>query len=735
MSERMRTSELEEDAEYPETMPDKQDDESQEVSLPTSAQPRARLHARERNSTSRGGSSVARWSWTAEKTLVDWRKSTHGWPRVRKPRIELSKRSRILILGLCIFLLVSSLVGTPLYLVYHGEYERDLALAHQGMQKVETAGTLLKGLASNPFDSQAVTKAQQDFTAAANSFTQLNGDLQQLPGLATLLPHYGPLLKTAQKLAPIALELSQAGGIVCNTLSVVIDRLRNPLSSQSQGITTADLQTMSQNFTLFQQLFNQATGQINQIPSGDLAQLDPRLVSAVQLFHTALPQIQAAFQSIQTVLTVAPLILGIGSPTTYLVEMLDSTELRPGGGFIGSYGTLTIAGARLSSLHITDVDLLDKPFAMAGNFIPVPSTYSWFPWQTSWGLRDTNLDADFPTASKYGEQIYHMEGGTADVQGVVAITPWLIQDMLKITGPIAVPEYQETITADNLIDRIHYHQLAAEEGQDYIPDPNGHSSLRKRFTEILFEHFLARVQQLASTSAMPKFARLFLDALHTKDIQVYFNNDTAESLLSQYHLANTIAAPPTGDSLMPVDANIIANKANYFIATSIQDQVTLDESGNATHHTVLTYTWPIKPGGDVAYGHERKDSYLDYVRLYVPPGSKLGSLQGLQQQSTSTTFGREVWSGFLQFQYGDTISVTVDWTLPNAATKDATGWHYQDVIERPAGITWQLNFQLTLPSCAKDVGQVSGFTSQNQQHASVKQPLTTDLTLGINYTC
>src|SRR5205085_5831196 len=237
----------------------------------------------------------------------------------------------------------------------------------------------------------------------------------------------------------------------------------------------------------------------NQLQPEDL-QLDARLSKLVGEFHTRLPLIQNAIGQAEALLAVAPQVLGIGTPAYYLVEILDSTELRPGGGFIGNYGIATLSGGRLMTAHITDVDLLDKPFEAAGNVIPYPPAYTWFDLAPeSWSFRDSNLDADFPTAARYGEQTYVKEGGSVPVQGVIAITPALIEHALVITGPIAVPEYQETVTAQNLIARIHYHQLggkAAGEGSDRIASPDGHSSLRKRFTELLAEHFLARVHQL-----------------------------------------------------------------------------------------------------------------------------------------------------------------------------------------------------------------------------------------------
>ena len=187
-------------------------------------------------------------------------------------------------------------------------------------------------------------------------------------------------------------------------------------------------------------------------------------------------------------------------------------------------------------MSVTDIDLLDKPYEAAGKYIPYPKEYSWFDIGShSWSMRDSNLDADFSIDARYGEITYQTEAGkdAIPVQGVIAITPWLIQNLLKITGPISVPEYQETVTATNLIDLIHFHQLggkAAGEGSDTTHSPDGQSSLRKHFMALLAGSLLGRVRQLASTN-LSTLLKLATDSLHTKDIQVYFNDSAAEAFL------------------------------------------------------------------------------------------------------------------------------------------------------------------------------------------------------------
>jgi hypothetical protein len=302
--------------------------------------------------------------------------------------------------------------------------------------------------------------------------------------------------------------------------------------------------------------------------------------------------------------------------------------------------------------------------------------------------------------------------------------------VLEITGPIKVPEYHETVTAQNLIDRIHYHQLVASEGVDTVASADGHSSQRKRFTELLAEHFLTRVHQLGS-AFLPKFTQVMLTGLHTKDLQIYLNSSIAESFLQRYHVDAAIESPP-GDSLFVVDANIGVNKANPFIINTLDDGVSIDAQGNVTHRTTLTYAWTI-PGP--SYGGS--PVYRDYVRIYVPPGSILHRQDGWELRGTSKAFGRTVWAGFFTLTFGQTQSIVLQWTVPKAATQDAKGWHYQYLLQRQAGTRWTMHLHLTLPSCAA-VQHTSGvllYSKKNKQLSIPAHSLSQDTNMGVDYTC
>lgn len=644
----------------------------------------------------------------------------------------MSKRWKIILTLLIVLIAGASILTVVGYNVYHGMYQSDVALTQTGIEHVQQAETLLLGLSHNPFDAQAVNQAQQELEQAATIFTRLSRDLAVLPPGATVIPVYGTRIAAVVHVLSLAQSLTQAGITACSVLTLFMARLHDPLNPQSHGLTATDFTVLSRDFHTIQADLTSANAQLAQIQLKDV-QFNSRLSKGIGELDTYLPTAVTWMQAFAQALPVLPSLLGIGTPTNYLIEVLDSTELRPSGGFIGNYGYATLSGGRLTAAHITDVDLLDHPFEAAGNTIAVPSQYQWFNeilGPGGWSLRDSDLDADFPTAARAGLTNYKLEGGTLPVQGVIAITPTVMEQIMQITGPISVPEYGETVTAQNLVALIHYHQLggsAAGEGSDQIPSPDGHSSLRKRFTELLSEHLMTQVRLLASADAA-KFMHVFLTGISSKDIQLYFTAPSMEKLLTLADLDDSIQRSP-GDSLMVVDANLSPNKANSFITNTVSDQVTITAQGAVVHHLTLTYAWDL-PGQN--YGNA---TYRDYVQVFMPPGSQLHSQSGWQPYPTTSAHGREVVAGFFTLVFGQTHSITLSWVEPHAVTHDKSGWHYQYLVQRQAGILRTLHVQITLPACAKSIALTNHALSQHGQALLLSEALGKDTTMGVSYGC
>ncbi len=614
-------------------------------------------------------------------------------------------------------------------LLYHelaGLYGSYMSLAQGGAQHLENAITMIKTLQNNPFNGHTITQSQNEFASAGTDFNLLDQQLQSLPGISSSAPVVGTRLSAALHVLPVAVEASQLGGSFCSIAGFLISKFHNPLDTHSGGLSLKDYNNLAEQFHQIKDKLELIVNQVNHLQPADL-QVDSRLGTMVTTFHKDIPALQTWLNQIETFIPVVPTLLGIGSQTNFLVEILDSTELRPGGGFIGNYGIATISGAQITGVHITDTYLLDRPFEGSGKVIPYPSSYKWFDLASdTWTLRDSNLDADFPTAARYSESNYRREGGNVAVQGVIAITPGFIQQGLAITGPINVPEYHDKVTAQNLIDRIHFHQQGPDgEGTGTIASSDGLSSVRKHFTALLGEYFLARVRQLPP-SQLVKFIQLIPSSIHSKDVQIYFNNKSAESLLQNYHFNSSIQSP-TGDSLFVVDANIAPSKANYLITNTMNDQVSIDAQGNVLHHTTLSYAW-VHSG--LIYG---SPLYRDYLRIYAPPDGILHSQEGWSPRGTSKAFGRTVWAGFFTLTQGHSVTLSFVWTVPHAATKDKNGWHYYYLVQRQAGAIWNLKLAVSLKPCVKITNVAGGLGHKSGQVAQFNGSLTDDMNFGIDY--
>jgi hypothetical protein len=253
----------------------------------------------------------------------------------------------------------------------------------------------------------------------------------------------------------------------------------------------------------------------------------------------------------------------------------------------------------------------------------------------------------------------------------------------------------------------------------------------------LFAQFMAQVKTLAGTPKMSDLVHLFVGSLRTKDLQIYLNAAPAENLLQQFNLGATVAAPASGDSLFIVDNNIIADKANNTMSYVLHDQVALDEKGNAVHHTTLTYTWPTSAYcGQQNYCFGSTPYYEEYLRIYVPPKATVQSQDGWHAgQGTGQAFGREVIFGRVLVPFGGSTTITLAWTVPNAAVKDAAGWHYQYLMQRQAGINWTTNVQTTLPACAHINGNPSQLAFFGRTGMLLSPNLTGDTTMGVDYSC
>jgi hypothetical protein len=449
-------------------------------------------------------------------------------------------------------------------------------------------------------------------------------------------------------------------------------------------------------------------------------------VAQLHQLDTLAPELTTDLGYATALVGALPALLGLNTPERYLLLNLDSDELRPGGGFAGNYAILTLAGGHLQGgLQLHDIYTLDCPSGCP--YRPIPAADRWFDLAPSqFGLRDANLDPDFPASAPALEALFAQEGGP-QVDGVFAITPALIEAIMQVTGPISVPEFNRTVSAADLQDVIHYYHLTAGTGlSDTPPGRSYGTSDRKVFDALLGKDLVHAVATLPP-DRQRAVANIVLHALRTRDLQVYFNNADTQRVLAQAGLDGALGGPSRGDSLYVVDANIGVTYANADVAERVADSVTLDAAGTATHAATLTYTY-AKRGHlyDAAYVAAGGGWYdRDFVRVLASPGAKLISGSGCTWQPVAQARAT-AWGCLFIVHANQTALLHLSWSVPNVVAPSASAgaapayqlyWQRQagSLISAAATLTAPAGAQLTLPLAAPLVSAGAGQASYTGQ--------------------
>jgi len=559
------------------------------------------------------------------KKLARTRRSVRKrWIHVMQDERKRKRFHRLVSTGVVAALLVLVLLPLGTGLAAYSAYNSIRGVALDGVNHLLTVKNLIPMSKSDPtavLDPQKLLQARSDLSKAQSDFLQLQ-QLVNRPDIHSAIgqfaPQYNGELGMVQRLVQVGIDVSRLGdeaiGVALLGANIVHG---SPLASGSTKplITAADIANVEGVLVHGQYYLDDIRAQMSQISVNRLpisAAQQKQFTSLMAL----LPRVQSLIEQGQGLVGIVSWLLGVGQPRHYLVQTMDNAELRPGGGFTGIYGLLTIHDGRMAPFSLQDVTLLD--YASNGTEINRQAPPAYRSWMNfgNFGLRDSNISADYPTSARLNMQIFQEEGG-GPVDGDIALTPKVISHILNVIGPIKVPQYNEIITAQNLEDKLHYYQqdFGAIAREKQISGNYSHAG-RKAFTSTLGKLLLDRVKHLSVKQLMAIMQGALKD-IQSRDLEIYFTNPLAEGWLVHNGYSGAMNTFSSHDGFMVVQANISISKASQYVHTTYQDNIVLDAQGGATHNLAITLDY--RQTGPV-YGY---DTYADYIRVYAPAGAQL----------------------------------------------------------------------------------------------------------------
>lgn len=303
-------------------------------------------------------------------------------------------------------------------------------------------------------------------------------------------------------------------------------------------------------------------------------------------------------------------------PRRFAFFFQNQSEMRPSGGFIGSYADLTILNGGLKELTVWDI--YDPDGQLDARVVPPKPLQGITP---RWGARDANWFFDFPmSAAKVLEflnasKIYAERGVRFD--GALALNINVIRSVLEVAGPIPLPEYNLTITPENFLPEI---QREVEAGRDKAAgEPK---RILKLLTPLLFER-LGGLDEDAKQQLVQAFRGHFAN----RDIMLFFRDPELQAYIKSVGVAGDVLEPPKdfrGDYLAVVNANVGGGKTDAVVSQRIAVESVIGADGRVEDRLTVER----RHAGDRETDPWYRATNRNYFKIFTPRGSRLTFLNG-----------------------------------------------------------------------------------------------------------
>ena len=446
-------------------------------------------------------------------------------------------------------------------------------------------------------------------------------------------------------------------------------------------------------------------------------------------------------------------LLGGNGPRKYLFLFQNNHELRATGGFIGSYALLSVHDGVLEDFFVDGI--FNPDGQLKENIVPPRPIQK---ISAGWSLHDSNWYPDFPTSAEKAIFFYEKTGGPT-VDGVITVTPTVMQKLLAVIGPIDLPAYGVTIDAGNFIQIV---QEQVEEKYDKTEnDP------KKILSDLSVEVF-DRMMKLGDHQKLLRVAEALVQGLNQKHVLLYARNPGAEEMIDQSGWSGRLLETEK-DFVSVVHSNINGYKTDGVVEESVSHRADIAVDGSVTdtlrivrHHT----------GGQTPYEWWNKVN-ADYLRVYVPLGSELLSVKGTTwefptppldyealgfrrdasveaeekneriHEASGTRIGEEngktVFGSWVYVSPGESVTVELTyrlpWKLDMEKLRQGGAERFSVLFQKQSGtIGSALKSEITYPEKWKSVWQTGGDLVPYGRKVSFEGTLETDRFVGTAFT-
>ena len=315
---------------------------------------------------------------------------------------------------------------------------------------------------------------------------------------------------------------------------------------------------------------------------------------------------------------------GTDSFRRYLIVFQNHHELRPTGGFMGSFAIVDVQKGKILNVEIPSGGTYDLQ-GQLDTFVAPP-----LPLQLvngRWEFQDANWFPDFAVSAQKIEWFYsHGRGRTVD--GVIAVNASVLERLLRVLGPIEHEKYALLLKSDTVLTDLE---------QTIATGVDREANQPKAILSSLLSELVEVLQTVKPADALRLLTELH-DGMNQKEVQMYFNDVKLQDTFRRYGWTGELAPlAPARDYLSVVVANLQGEKSDAVVEQTIEHQAVIASDGTVEDTVVVRR---IHRGGNSFYAKPN----ISYLRLYVPEGAELLSAGGFTFPPESAFHVPESWN-------------------------------------------------------------------------------------------
>ncbi|MDP2683860.1 MAG: DUF4012 domain-containing protein [bacterium] len=575
---------------------------------------------------------------------------------------------------------------------------------------------------------QDFEKANESLEIAISSFESANDEYQALRWLR-IIPYLGNQLNALEKILSAGISTGESLMTISDIANEIITPLQKDEEISLSKLSEEETELLLKNIVESKPSLEEAKIQIDEavdyVESINSRGLIGKLKEVISPLQEKIPQLQHGIDVAISASQILPWIGGHPDTNTYLFLLENNSEIRPTGGFIGTYGILKVKNGDIQSFTTDNTYNLDEP-AKDWVFEDPPWPLTRYNAVHNWYFRDSNWSPDYPTAAQKAEYFYDLERGPEkNINGVIAVTPTFIQSLLNLTGPITVSGLE--FDSDNLVDTLQYQvdRGFLSQGLD--------ESERKEIIGVLSKEILDRVLELPR-SKWPDLWKIFNKDIEEKQILIYSKDESIQNFIEKENWGGKIYNP-IGDYLAIIDANLASLKTDPYVKRTINYSINRDGNNfianlEIKYNNTAKITW-------------KTTRYRTYTRVYVPKGSNLLTSTGAMVDckineegdiSKEEELEKSVFGAFICVEPGEEKTIVFKYILPATLNDEFDNLKYQLMIQKQAGASnHELNLNINLHKNPNNMEINSIVDNDVKSDILINSILSEDQLITVNY--